>query len=253
MSTLIIENIYGHAKRLDWILSNINKEDVLLEVGCGTGYMISLPLAKMGYYITGIDTDNESIIYGQRMLNEAGLNPKILIAIDFAKIDIVPDVIIASEVLEHIPEENLDSLLSAIYIKLKPGGKFLVTVPNGYGWFELESFLCNRLYLGRLLESRIADMTKKIKKYLFGESIDDLHPSTLSSSPHVQRFTLQSIQRKLIEHRFEILEAQGSVLFCGQFSNYLFTGIKPIMKLNAWLGKQFPKIAASFYIAAIKR
>lgn len=250
----LVENIYGHKKRLNWIISQIDKSDSLIEFGCGTGYMITLPLARLGFNIIGVDMDKDSITYGQRLMEEAGLNPAVLKAIDLGELDMVVDVVIASEVLEHLPDDVLSSTLALIRENLKPGGKLLVTVPNGYGWFELESFLWNKLYLGRLFEfSKIMSIIVKLKQLMLGKDIDVLYPSTLSSSPHIQRFTFQSIQNKLIEHKFDILEVQGSVLFCGQLSNLFLTGIKPIMKLNAWLGAQFPKTAASFYIAAIKR
>jgi hypothetical protein len=87
---------------------------------------------------------------------------------------------------------------------------------------------------------------------LFGEYVDAFHPSTLSTSPHVRRFTMCGIQDKLVEKGFKIIEVKGSVLFCGPFSHVLLTGIKPIMRLNVWLGGKMPKIAAAFYVASRK-
>jgi ubiquinone/menaquinone biosynthesis C-methylase UbiE len=48
---MIKENVYGNAKRLKWILPHIRKDLSIIELGCGTGYMICLPLKKMGYSI----------------------------------------------------------------------------------------------------------------------------------------------------------------------------------------------------------
>lgn len=254
IGTMIKENIYGHFNRLQWIISHINKEDIIVEFGCGTGYMISLPLAKLGYTIFGVDLDKESITFGQELFRKERLNPDILKAMDISDLNVVPDVIIASEVLEHISSENLDYVITRLYSKLKPGSILLVTVPNGYGWFELESFLWNRLLLGRLLEVlKITLVVGLLKQLLFGKYVDAPYPSTLSSSPHLQRFTLNNIQKKLQEHGFQIIESRGSVLFCGPFSNLLFTGIRPIMRLNIWLGSKLPKIASAFYIVARKK
>jgi SAM-dependent methyltransferase len=248
------ENIYGHLKRLNWLISQLNEGDKLVEFGCGTGSMITMPLAKMGYSIQGIDSDGDSISYGQKLFKQEGLEPDLLKNVDLSASDILPDVIIASEVLEHLSADVLNYILTSFNTKLKPGGKLLVTVPNGYGWFEAESFIWNRLRVGRCLEKcGIVSVIGGLKQLLFGKDIEAIHPSTLSSSPHVQRFTWRSIQNKLKEHGFDILDVQGSVLFCGQFSNLFFTGMKPIMKLNTWLGKKCPRTASAFYIAAVKK
>jgi len=206
-----------------------------------------------GYRVVGVDSDEKSISLGRDICRKEGVNPEILSDDDITGLDVVADVIIVSEVFEHINSKALDDVLKTLYFKLKPGGLLLVTVPNGFGWFELESFLWHKLLIGRLLEVlRITFLAERIKQLLFGRYVDSPYPSTLSSSPHVQRFTLNSIRTQLQKHGFQIIESQGSVLFCGPFSNLLFTGIDPVMRLNIWLGSKLPKIAAAFYIAARK-
>ncbi len=247
------ENIYSHLHRLEWILSYLKGDDVIMEFGCGTGYMITRPLVKMGYDAYGIDTDRESIDYGKELMRIEGLEPDRLKSTHVADFALVPDVIIASEVLEHIPSLNLDKVMGSLHAKLKPGALILVTVPNGFGWFELESFLWNKLLLGRLCEVlKIPEVIGLLKRVIAGRYIDAAYPSTLSSSPHVQRFTLQGIRKKLEEHRFEIIEEQGAGLLSGPFSHLLFSGINPVMNLNMWLGCKLPKVASAFYIAARK-
>ena len=244
------ENIYGHTKRLHWIISHLKKKDTIVEFGCGTGFMITLPLAQMGFSVFGVDLDDESISFGQEIFSHKGLNPKILKAMDISDLDVVPNVIIASEVLEHITDEDIDSVLRIIRHKLKPGGQFLVTVPNGYGWFELESFLWFKIGLGRLIEGlQIARAFNAFKFLLLGLNIEPSYPSTLSNSSHVQRFTHSSIQDLLVGQGFEVINTTGSVLFAGPFSNMLFTGVTSIMRLNCALGRWFPRIASGFYIS----
>jgi 2-polyprenyl-3-methyl-5-hydroxy-6-metoxy-1,4-benzoquinol methylase len=244
------ENIYGHTKRLNWIISHLNKGDTIVELGCGTGVMITLPLAKMGFSLFGVDLDDESIAVGQKIFGHEGLNPKTLKAMDISVLDVVPNVIIASEVLEHIPDGDISNVIRIVRHKLKPGGQFLVTVPNGYGWFELESFLWFKIGLGRLMERlHIVRVVNALKFLLLGCDIEPSYPSTLSSSSHVQRFTHSSIQTLLADEGFKVINITGAVLFAGPISNMFFTGIKPIMRLNCALGRWFPKIASGFYIA----
>jgi SAM-dependent methyltransferase len=71
MSDCPKENIYGHIKRLEWIKEFISKDDLVVEFGCGTGYMIIYPLLKDGYNI--IDLDTKSIEYGQDFFQRWGL------------------------------------------------------------------------------------------------------------------------------------------------------------------------------------
>lgn len=244
------ENIYGHTKRLRWILARVPPHATLIELGCGTGYMLSRPLAHMGYDVYGVDMDRDSIDYGRRVFREEGLDPERLQAREIAELDVQADAVIASEILEHVSDADLPSLFGAIRARLKPGGELLVTVPNGRGWFELESFVWFKTGLGSLLRRvGIVRLVVGAKRRLLRAETDLPHPSTLADSPHVRFFTYSSIQSLLRRHGFEITSATASVLFAGPFSNLFFTGIEPVMRLNGALGNRFPRIAAGYYVA----
>lgn len=250
MSELLNENIYGHAKRLNWIIDYISKEEFVVELGCGTGYMISLPLSKIGYSVYGIDVDKNSIAFGRQIFQQEGLDPGNLKVMDISELDFMPDVIVASEVLEHIQDRDLGKVLSTIRERLKPGGSLLVTVPNGFGWFEMESFVWFRTGIGRFLQRlKIAGLISRLKCLVFGRDLEAFYPSTLSNSHHLQRFTYHSIRKLLENNGFELMESTGSVFFAGPFSNLFFTGIKPIMKVNCILGQWLPRFASGFYIS----
>jgi SAM-dependent methyltransferase len=250
-SAFIPENIYGHAKRLEWITSKLKKDSRIIELGCGTGSMITIPLAVQGYQVTGIDMDNRSIRFGHDLLRKRALPESILCRQALQNLNVQPDVLIASEVLEHLQSDELAKMLSVIKDKLRNNGLLLVTVPNGYGWFEFESFLWFRTGLGWLLErSRIDEAVRWFKSVLFHCSLEEPYPpSTLADSPHIQRFSCESIQRVLAKHGFEVVSVMGSVLFAGPFSNLFLTGIAPVMKINCWLGQLIPRLAAGFYVA----
>ena len=245
------ENIYGHAKRLSWILSHLHQSDLIVEFGCGTGYMISLQLTKRGYLVYGLDTDEKSITLGQELLNQEGFDPSRLKVMNLSELNLNPDIIIASEVLEHIPSKDLANIFSIIRNKLKPDALLLITVPNCYGWFELESFLWYKIRFGQLLtRSKAAGAINRLKSLILRRKVEYPHPATLSGSHHVQQFSYNSIQKLLKNNGFEVLEIKGSVLFSGPFSNLLFTGMKRIMKINCILGQWFPKIASGFYVGS---
>lgn len=242
------ENIYGHAKRLDWLAARLDGTDRILEFGCGTGVMITRPLLAAGYDAYGVDMDRESIVYGRSILDDDGLDPNRLLDARLEDVPFTPDVVIASEVLEHIPDREMGLVMGALSAKIRSGGRLLVTVPNGYGWFEMESFLWFGMGLGRLMEaSRIAGVVERLKRRLCGERGAEL-PSTLADSPHVQRFTQKSVRRLLESHGFGVRSVEGTVLFAGPFSNLFFTGCDFAMRINNGLGHLLPALAAGFML-----
>lgn len=158
--------------------------------------MIILPLLSEGVDVVGVDLDHGSIACGRRILRANGLPPERLRDEALERIDGEFDVAIVSEVLEHRSDAQLDYLLAAVAAKLRPGGRLLVTVPNGFGWFELESVLFYRAGIGRLLTRLgVVKLIGLLHHRLTGGYVDAAHPSSLDASPHVQRFTLGSIRR----------------------------------------------------------
>ena len=169
-------------------------------------------------------------------------------------LDAVPDrpsVIVASEVLEHLHDDELGRLLCEIRGRLPRGGRLLVSVPNGYGWFELEHLLWWKLGIGVLLfRSGFCHLVEKTKTRRLGpEAIEAGPPSTLADSPHVQRFTLSSIRRRLERAGFDVTDARGSVAFSGPFSNLLFSGEGRVLEENGRLGERLGRLAAGFFLA----
>jgi SAM-dependent methyltransferase len=248
---LVPENVYGSRKRLNWILRYVGPSDAILEVGCGTGHMLCRPLARLGYRVQGIDRDATSINYGKELLRAEGLDPQILSVGSLSALNANPSVIIASEVLEHLNDEELRGLLADVRARLRHHGTFLVTVPNGYGWFEIENFVWRKLRVGDLLFRlgfcHLVESTKA--RFLGPEAVDAGKPSTLADSPHVQRFTLLSITRLLRSSGFDVMNSCGSVAFCGPFSNLFFAGFQGFLDRNARWGDRLGPLASGYFLA----
>jgi SAM-dependent methyltransferase len=233
---------------------HLERSDQVLELGCGTGYMITMPMRTWGYDVVGIDLDDPSIQLGRRLLAANGLPPSALRTIDLRDLHDAYDAIIASEVLEHLEHEDLKAILDTIHARLRRNGLLLVTVPNGYGWFELEAALWFRTGVDRLFHRRrVNRLVSGAHHVLTRGYVDAVAPSTIADSPHRQRFTLRSICGLLEQAGFQVEDAGGSVLVAGPFSHLLFTGITPVMRLNAALGRRLPRLAAGFYVAARSR
>jgi len=135
---IVKENSYGHKKRIQFIINQIDKyikendinKDALeiLDVGCGSGLLITLPLGQLGYNILGIDTDKISIDFA----NTNNIFEKVKFEnIPIENIIKKYDIILACEILEHLerPIEFLRNLKS----RLKDDGIIILTTPNGHG------------------------------------------------------------------------------------------------------------------------
>ncbi|HEY6386486.1 MAG TPA: class I SAM-dependent methyltransferase [Candidatus Acidoferrum sp.] len=237
---------------MKWIKGYLAPRAKTLEFGCGTGCMITLPLLSQGVDIYGIDRSKESIAYGRDVFSRHGFDATRLLDSNLADIHQQFDVIVASEVLEHVCDDELPRVLAMLRERLKDDGKLLVTVPNGFGLFELDSLLYFKVGLGRLTERlRITRVLERLKARMQGqEYVDCPYASTLDTSPHLQRFTYSSIQALLEKNGYEILECKGSTLASGPFCHLLFSGYERIMKLNSLMGARLSALAADFCVAA---
>jgi SAM-dependent methyltransferase len=250
-SDSIPENVYGSQRRVRWIGSHLRPGDRVVEFGCGTGLMVTLPLLRAGVNIVGFDTDERSLSFGRHVFAEFGATAARLLDEDPIEAGNF-DVIIASELLEHLHSPELTRVLNHFLIGLRPGGRLLVTAPNGYGWFEFEQAVWTRLHVRQLLErTKVVAAFDRLRVRILGHTADDPFPNTLADehSPHVQRFTLRSLNSLLVRAGFDVIDTTGSVLVAGPITNMLFRGFDPFLRLNGALGTRLPRIAAGYFVA----
>lgn len=158
----------------------------VLEVGCGSGN-IARPLAALGHRVLATDIDQASLdfIRAQR--------PPDNLELARAGLEELPpgrsfDAIIASEVLEHVADPA--GALAAFRRALRPGGRVMVTVPNGYGPWEVGQALSPRHAAGWL--ARKSGLYGPLKRALGvkHEEKDGVTSTFNYESPHLQHFTL---------------------------------------------------------------
>ena len=125
-------------KRLSFIYksikSNFPNDISVLDVGCGNGN-ISIYLGSKGLKVTGIDLSADAIRHAQANNSFKHVDFHVKDAEKLIYESKQYDVIICSEVLEHLHEP--ERLLKEIYTLLKDRGKLIITVPNGVGPREI--------------------------------------------------------------------------------------------------------------------
>lgn len=101
----------------------------ILDVGCGGGLFCE-PLARLGAEVVGIDPTQENITIAKAHAEGMGL-PITYLPCDIEELPedlLLFDVLIASEVIEHITDH--ESFLKACVARLKPHGGMMVTTFN---------------------------------------------------------------------------------------------------------------------------
>ena len=256
------ENVYGHRKRLEFIAARLRQRQAspgaarplrVLDIGCGTGVMITRPLAGLGHEVTGLDLDPVSIRQAQR-LNVAPTLPNLTYIagrLEEQPWDGMFDAVVASEILEHLPDP--DRLVDALARCLKSDGLLLLTVPNGYGPFEMDSHLWEALQkvpgFWRLESAWIRSKARLLKLAGHGAAAREAtqaedHPDSRATlnenSPHCQRFTRGKVARLMERHGLRLVDWGKSAVWSGPIAHTLLRDWSAAIRLNCALADRLP-------------
>ena len=99
----------------------------ILDYGCGVG-TIDFYLAHLGHSITGIDISPKAIRVCKSSAKEIGVASNTTFKLISQRLDNEYDLIICSELIEHVPDDI--KLLEKLTILLKKGGKLLISTPT---------------------------------------------------------------------------------------------------------------------------
>lgn len=243
MQPEISETSYAYLERLRFISAALvpAKNGRVLDIGCGTGKLLSQPLTAMFPEATFYLVENDL-----PSLNEAKKNLQTRANCHFSQelpSGVQFDAAIASEVLEHV--EAPRDFLRNIRRQLKPGGKLLITVPNGYGPSEA---LASLEFLLKIVRRKIAPK-KNATKAVAGE---DTH----AYSPHIQFYGLNGrngLKTMLAEEGYELQKIQSRMLVCGFPVSLLIDKFVFAQRANVWLGKHLPLCFSSDWMIEAKR
>ncbi len=119
-----------HRKRIKAILSLADfKHKKVLDVGCNTG-ILTTKLRQLDY--TGIDISRWCIDKAMEYRTSSDYKFMIMDCCDLKFNSSTFDLIIITDVLEHITEKERKKTLNEVYRVLKPNGLVVVSVPSKY-------------------------------------------------------------------------------------------------------------------------
>lgn len=241
----------GGLRKLDYLVAKIQQsfnknpnEMRILDVGCGNGN-ISLPLAFLGYQVTGLDAYPEAIqemAKKNKFDNLNGINKTFENYYPDSKFD----VIIMSEFLEHTKDPK--AVLQKAKRMLEKNGLLILTIPNG---MSLEESI--RRVTGSTAGLR--SLKKKVKS-----KMSDKEVQSSAGSPHLNFWSLFSIRSLIISAGLEITDLKSaaflfkeSYYIIGRFimrrGSRLFHWFD---KLDSQSAKATPPILASGWIITTK-
>lgn len=178
----------------------------ILDFGCGNGYMYEwikcLCKGKVSY--TGADTSDASIDYLQKTYGED---------IQCIHIDNLPlacageqfDIILATEVIEHVYDDILETDMKEWKRVLREGGKLILTTPNNE---DLE------------------------KSMIYCPNCDCKHHKW----QHVRKWTKDSLKEYVEKHGFKVVFCKETMLYQNNKKRYKHLGgvIRRKLKLAEW-------------------
>jgi 2-polyprenyl-3-methyl-5-hydroxy-6-metoxy-1,4-benzoquinol methylase len=232
--------LHGHRKKLRFIWSRIERyraekalppaEVRVLEVGCSNGRNISIPLAGCGYRVTGIDLHAESIEYARQRCSapNARFLSKQLEELDEQD---VFEIIVLSDILEHV-EDPAGVCVTALR-HLARDGRILISVPNGFGPYELEQRFLRRTRLDAAVRIARAAINRMLRR-------DTAGPAYNADSGHIQFFHLAEFRRLLDTVGLEILDHANGALLGGTLSYALMNRIPAVVSGSLELADRLP-------------
>lgn len=239
------EDLWGYGKRLRFVRSIIgealsgylNSEIRILDIGCGNGSQLALPLVSDQFQVFGIDTDEHSIAHARSLAaNARNAHFRCMSIEEFSSEDLF-HVVILSEVLEHV--EDPKKLLANAASRMRRDGVMVVTVPNGYGGFEIDSWIFRELGLQKLVDA----LTKNNQILGATDNIE---------SGHIQFFTRKRLRRLFDECGLVITRAGVGPLLAGPIAGHTIARSDGFLKWNVRITERLPTSFASGWYFALQ-
>jgi 2-polyprenyl-3-methyl-5-hydroxy-6-metoxy-1,4-benzoquinol methylase len=211
----------------------------VLDVGCGNGSQLALPLAmRDGFQLTGIDPDNRSIEHARKLASQS---PNV--TFERGRVEDLSeahkfDVVILSEVLEHL--ERPAEMLAAGVSRMNDEGILIVTVPNGFGEFEIDSWIFRRLRLQKIVDA-------------MAEKREVPSATDNQESGHIQFFTRRRLRQLFKAAGLSVFREGAGSFLAGPIVGHFLGRSSRLIDWNARVTDGLPFILASGWYFALRR
>jgi SAM-dependent methyltransferase len=257
------ENVFGHRKKLDLIVDALAQQRRrlgrglrVLDVGCGNGRAVTRFLATPGDHVTGLDLHEPSIAYAREQFGSAALEFRVGTLEDLAADSVRYDVVVMSDVLEHVPDPR--ALLAAAAALLADDGRVLLSVPNGHGPFEIESAVARAPLIGRsllwVMDRFVAVLNKTVLRGVWSRwaQSEPAVPYNIECG-HVQFFSRPALRALFSEQQLRVLAFHRLSFLSGPFTNYLLAPSRTFCRLNTRVADHLPAALVSAWWFELER
>lgn len=244
------ENLYGHTKKLRFILERVEafrraraRPVRLLDFGCGNGTAVSRFLAGPGIRYHGVDVHPESLEHARRSFGSAAatFHERVPGDVEF-------DVIVYADVLEHLADPA--AVLREHAARLAPDGLVLGAVPNGWGPFEMEHRAIQLPGIRHAI--RLGGILRRLGAPHPPPPADALPYNHVSG--HVQFFTLSALRRCLRSAALEPVEVRNGAFVGAPISERFLLRGEAVARANARAADFLPHwMVSTWYFAAVQR
>ncbi|MFA5145031.1 MAG: methyltransferase domain-containing protein [Candidatus Omnitrophota bacterium] len=231
-------------RKMEFILQNL-KPGIILDAGVGSGY-ISAEIKKSNSKVFSLDSEFAAIQECQLLMDLRQIRFQLFIARlpDLPFKDSNFDSIVCTDVIEHIPD--LEKAFYCFHRILKPEGRLILSLPNGYGFDTIAG----------LYSKRNNSVNKRLKEL----GIDINQKYSKSTLRHIHKFTPRSMKKYLEKSRFDILKFENTA-FLSQYISAFFSGIlgyerefsSRIENIDIRIAKHLPLLLGSHWLISCKK
>jgi len=216
-----------------------NGQATVLDLGCGLG-TIPFLLGSKGYTVTAVDLDAATIAACQQ---KNGFPHVKFVTGNAENIDLGQkfDVVIASEVIEHVPHPGL--LMETISRHLAKDGIAIISIPNGYCLWE--TVVSRFVQKGRLVSWLYK--SPRLHKALTGSETPFYSKNVLCFHAHF--FSFGRLEKLLAEHGFKISSVRHSDL--GVLPEWWW--LRALKRVECRLADYVPHSLAGGWLLVIRR
>lgn len=237
-----------HLARLNWLWQTIQANRPagrpvrVLDVGCGTGN-ITIPLGHLpDSEVLGIDLDEPNVAV-TRQRND---RPNVRIELAYLQdVDVRGfDFIVFTEVLEHIP--NYREVLTDLVRRMDATAQILITIPNGWGPFEISQwpmYGLRKIGLNGFIR-KVKDLVGKKEPYATNQE----------ETPHVNFFTQGQLAADCARLGLRVAQFEKAFVLSPVFETYLpFVSLQRLAPLDNRLAQHLPRaLASGWYLRLVK-